>query len=136
MGIESDYWSSTPHMDRTSSAWFVYFKGGGVNYSPKAFENNVRCVRGGKGQQESKSESSEIFNKQYFTIGSTKDEVLAIQGQPTHIYESFWMFGSSVVHFEGDRVLRWEDYRGKLKAKLISKINSKFVRNFAKVQNY
>ena len=45
MGIESDYWSSTPHMDRTSSAWFVYFKGGGVNYSPKASENNVRCVR-------------------------------------------------------------------------------------------
>ena len=45
MGIESDYWSSTPHRDRTSSAWFVYFKGGGVNYSPKAFENNVRCVR-------------------------------------------------------------------------------------------
>ena len=62
MGIESDYWSSTPHMDRTSSAWFVYFKGGGVNYSPKAFENNVRCVRGGlqnQGSMRPKSESTE-----------------------------------------------------------------------------
>ena len=54
----------------------------------------------------------------YFTVGSTKDEVLAIQGQPTHIYESFWMFGSSVVHFEGNRVLRWEDFQANLKVKL------------------
>jgi len=81
-------------------------------------EHHVRCVRGGKGQQESESESSGVFNKGYFTIGSTKDEVLTIQGQPTHVYESFWMFGSSVVHFEGNRVLRWEDFQANLKVKL------------------
>ena len=78
----------------------------------------MRCVRGGKGQQESESESSEVFNKGYFTVGSTKDEVLAIQGKPTGVYESFWMFGSSVVHFEGNRVLRWEDFQANLKAKI------------------
>jgi hypothetical protein len=57
-------------------------------------------------------------NVGYFTFGSTKDEVLAIQGQPTGVYESFWLFGSSVVHFEGNRVLRWEDFQANLKVKI------------------
>jgi hypothetical protein len=115
---DSLYWSSTNDVLLTTHSLRMHFSSAEVSSNTKAGNNYVRCVRGGKGQQESKSESSEIFNKQYFTIGSTKDEVLAIQGQPTHIYESFWMFGSSVVHFEGNRVLRWEDFQANLKVKL------------------
>ena len=115
--IEWYYWSSTPDASSTINAWIVDFSSGYMNPEYKVSHYHARCVRGGKGQQESESESSEIFNKQYFTIGSTKDEVLAIQGQPTLLFESFWMFGSSVVHFEGNRVLRWEDFQANLRAK-------------------
>ena len=43
----------------------------------------------------------------YFTVGSTKDEVLAIQGTPTKLTETRWGYGYSYVDFERGRVARW-----------------------------
>jgi hypothetical protein len=43
----------------------------------------------------------------YFTVGSTKDEVLAAQGTPTELGESFWKYGSSTVYFRDGRVASW-----------------------------
>jgi hypothetical protein len=47
----------------------------------------------------------------YFTIGSTKDEVLAVQGIPTRMVispnGSIWYYGLSNVHFASGRVRSW-----------------------------
>ncbi len=46
----------------------------------------------------------------YFTVGSTKDEVLAVQGTPTRISEYEWAYGLSTVDFRNDRVVSWTIY--------------------------
>jgi hypothetical protein len=57
----------------------------------------------------------------YITIGSTKDEVLAIQGTPTRFTDRVWEYGGSRVYFDDDRVTRWDEWRGSpLKARLPS----------------
>jgi hypothetical protein len=48
----------------------------------------------------------------YFTVGSTKDEVLSIQGTPSRFTERVWDYGQSRVYFDGDRVSRWHEWRG------------------------
>jgi intein-encoded DNA endonuclease-like protein len=45
--------------------------------------------------------------KEYFTLGSTTDDVLAIQGTPTLISGNRWSYGFSYVDFEAGRVVRW-----------------------------
>ena len=47
------------------------------------------------------------ITKGYFTIGSTKDRVLAVQGTPTEFTDSVWKYGPSSVLFSGDRVTSW-----------------------------
>jgi hypothetical protein len=43
-----------------------------------------------------------------FDVGSTKDEVRAIQGTPVTETETVWDYGPSRVYFERNRVTRWE----------------------------
>lgn len=43
----------------------------------------------------------------YFTSGSTRDEVVAIQGTPTSIWEDTWQYGKSSITFEDNKVVRW-----------------------------
>lgn len=45
----------------------------------------------------------------HFKIGSTKDEVRAIQGTPVTETTTVWDYGLSRVYFEHNRVIRWED---------------------------
>jgi len=55
----------------------------------------------------------------FFTIGSTKDEVLAVQGTPTRVTERLWEYGASRIIFAEHRVTRWEVWPGApLKARL------------------
>ena len=44
-----------------------------------------------------------------FDVGSTKDEVRAIQGTPVTETETVWDYGPSRVHFKNNRVTHWED---------------------------
>src|SRR5712691_6120379 len=44
-----------------------------------------------------------------FEVGSTKDEVRAIQGTPITETETVWDYGPSRVHFKNSRVTHWED---------------------------
>lgn len=47
---------------------------------------------------------------EYFTIGSTKETVLKIQGPPTRRWRSSWDYDHAKVHFDdNDRVLSWSD---------------------------
>jgi hypothetical protein len=44
-----------------------------------------------------------------FEVGSTKDEVRAIQGMPVTETETVWDYGPSRVHFKNNRVTYWEE---------------------------
>jgi outer membrane protein assembly factor BamE (lipoprotein component of BamABCDE complex) len=44
-----------------------------------------------------------------FDVGSTKDEVRAIQGAPVTETETVWDYVPSRVYFERNRVVRWEE---------------------------
>jgi len=44
-----------------------------------------------------------------FEVGSTKDEVRAIQGTPVTETETVWDYGPSRVHFRNSRVIHWEE---------------------------
>ena len=59
--------------------------------------------------------------KDYFTIGSTKDEVLAIQGTPDSLTESSFTYGFATVRFSRDRVATWSNIGGDLKVRLFPK---------------
>ena len=48
----------------------------------------------------------------YFTNGSSKDEVIAIQGTPTSIWQDTYQYGKSSVTFLDDKVSSWNVYPG------------------------
>jgi len=57
-------------------------------------------------------ESSKIITsparpRGYFTVGSTRDEVLAVQGTPTQFSESKWSYELSDIYFHNGLVVRW-----------------------------
>jgi hypothetical protein len=54
----------------------------------------------------------------YFTIGSTRDEVVAVQGKPDAFTAGALQYGSSIVVFKDDRVASWVDGNPHLKARL------------------
>ena len=59
-------------------------------------------------------------NKDYFTVGSTKDEVVAVQGTPNSLSQWSFGYGGSSVSFKNDRVIRWySSPRNPLKAKMV-----------------
>jgi DnaJ-like protein len=55
---------------------------------------------------------------QFFTVGSTKDEVLAVQGSPDRFTDGEFWYGTSEVYFEGNRVTSWSNRYPRLKASL------------------
>ncbi len=44
----------------------------------------------------------------YFTVGSTKDEVLGVQGTPARFSDTYWAYGLSSVSFQNGRVTSWK----------------------------
>jgi DnaJ domain len=48
----------------------------------------------------------------YFTIGSTKSDVIALQGTPTFFSDSRFGYGNSVVLFQNNRVVGWKEDPG------------------------
>ena len=46
-------------------------------------------------------------DKRWFTVGSSKDEVLAAEGTPTQLADHRWSYGFSYVDFEKGKVTRW-----------------------------
>ena len=89
-----------------------------MNPEYKISHYHARCIQGGKGQQESESESSEVFNKGYFQLGSTTDELKSVMGSPNSIdqnpYWSYWYYGKSQVKIVEGKVTGWLD-KGNLK---------------------
>jgi hypothetical protein len=42
-----------------------------------------------------------------FTMGSTKEDVLRIQGIPSYLSEDVWKYGNSEIYFKNNRVTGW-----------------------------
>lgn len=61
---------------------------------------------------------SSAASRDYFTVGSTKDEVVAIQGTPDSFSENDFRYGSSHVYFESGRVVNWYNGYPKLQVRL------------------
>jgi hypothetical protein len=61
----------------------------------------------------------------HFSVGSTKDEVLAVQGTPTKLGDREWQYGFSTIHFNArGQVIRWDIYRSSpLKVKMESSLH-------------
>jgi hypothetical protein len=55
----------------------------------------------------------------FFTLGSTQDEVLRVQGTPTSVRGDRWTFGFSQVRFRDGRVVSYDNYFGNLKIRLL-----------------
>ncbi len=49
---------------------------------------------------------------EFFTVNSTKDEVLVVQGTPTEFSEDMFKYGDSVVYFSNNRVVNWKNDAG------------------------
>jgi curved DNA-binding protein CbpA len=45
----------------------------------------------------------------YFSVGSTKNDVLVVQGTPTSFSESRFGYGASEVYFQNNRVVSWKN---------------------------
>jgi curved DNA-binding protein CbpA len=48
-------------------------------------------------------------SQQYFTVDSTRDDVLVIQGTPTAFSKEKFVYGGSEVYFQNDRVTHWKN---------------------------
>ena len=74
--------------------------GGDTSAKPPPGETRSRTgpERKGSGQQAER-----------FGMGSTKDEVLSVQGTPTHRSQGIWSYGESEVYFTSDRVIGWRN---------------------------
>ena len=90
------------------------------NYKNRIFVNfsNARVVSWYISNPE--ASQANVQNKGYFTLGSTKDEVIAVQGTPDSLTNNTFNYGYSAVYFKDDRVVSWQNSHLKeLKAKLI-----------------
>lgn len=56
--------------------------------------------------------SSTTDASSYFTIGSSREDVLRIQGTPSRVTEDTWHYGRSKVFFENGRVSGWKESPG------------------------
>ena len=62
--------------------------------------------------------------KEFFTVGSTKEEVMAIHGEPTRFADYFLAYGSSRVELLGGKVNNWTEGDVKLKARFWTATNT------------
>jgi hypothetical protein len=59
-------------------------------------------------------------NLDYFTVGSTKDEVLVVQGTPTSLTDTEWDYGTCNIYFSRGRVIGWlNDFGAPLRVKML-----------------
>ena len=60
----------------------------------------------------------------YFTVGSTKAEVIGIQGRPDSFTANAYQYGSSTVVFRNDRVESWREGSTRLRARTLAELPS------------
>ena len=81
----------------------VYFTSGKVTRWEDDPSSPLRAT------EDSKLAMSTRASANTFSVGSTKAEVRAIQGNPLMEWSGVWEYGLSKVYFDGDRVRSWYD---------------------------
>lgn len=56
----------------------------------------------------------------FFTLGSSKKEVLRVQGKPSKVYGQTWVYGLSDVTFKEGKVWRYHNFDGTLQVQIVS----------------
>ena len=54
----------------------------------------------------------------FFTVGSTASEVLAIQGTPSRVQGQTWIYGLSEIQFRNGRVSKFNNFDGSLRVRM------------------
>jgi hypothetical protein len=67
--------------------------------------------------------ATNLIPKDYFTVGSTRDDVLAIEGEPTTFNDNYLTYGMSMVMFQDGKVANWNNVDVKLKARYLTATN-------------
>ena len=82
------------------------------NYNPKtrkiSFGNFFKRFR--LGERKPTSSTRQSPKSSFFTVGSTKSEVIAVQGTPDSSTETHLSYGLSIVYFRDGRVTSWKSY--------------------------
>ncbi len=60
-------------------------------------------------------DSNSLTTESYFTVGSTKDDVIKIQGTPDNITGNTFGYGYSTVYFQNNQVKSWSNISNNLK---------------------
>ena len=60
----------------------------------------------------------------FFTLGSSKGEVLRIQGKPAKVYGQTWVYGLSDITFRDGRVWRYHNFDGTLRVQIVPSVST------------
>lgn len=80
----------------------VFFKNGKVSHWIDSADHRLLA----RPNQEPQAQETVV---QYFSKGSTKAEVRAIQGTPLRETDNLWDYGISRIYFERDKVVGWHE---------------------------
>jgi hypothetical protein len=58
-------------------------------------------------------------DRSFFSLGSSKKEVLRVQGKPSKVYGQTWVYGLSDVTFKEGRVWRYHNFDGTLQVQIV-----------------
>ena len=108
------------YYNKSSSNSTRSYKSTRRNYNPKtrkiSFGNFFKRFR--LGERKPTLSTRQSPKSSFFTVGSTKSEVIAVQGTPDSSTETHLSYGSSTVYLEDGRVKRWHNsFLRPLKAK-------------------
>jgi outer membrane protein assembly factor BamE (lipoprotein component of BamABCDE complex) len=105
-------------VDKTQSLKWMKMAAQGGNF--RALEAlQIEASQAAPTSNEQKAEMAPDRPRNYFTVGSTKEEVLKVQGTPDHSSESLFLYGYSSVSFQRGRVTSWSDTDKNLKVRLV-----------------
>jgi len=114
-----------PSQDKTFSTKPDLFKESSIPERPISEtpipEKPIPSIKVTPEDEDSFSKDLSVPKKQvrnYFTIGSSQDEVLAVQGTPSRISGSRWHYGISYVDFYNSKVSSFSNYSKNLKVKV------------------
>jgi type IV secretory pathway protease TraF len=107
-----------PPLEKPASARTAESASNGAAGSSKASEASPKSVEMAlKKAGDSIPPMQATSTKEFFTVGSTKEDVLAIHGEPTRFSDTYFQYGRSMVWFDGGRVSNWTIDDIKLKAR-------------------
>jgi outer membrane protein assembly factor BamE (lipoprotein component of BamABCDE complex) len=98
------------------NAW--YYKDSSIDFSGDQVSGYSNISKNLKVRFLPNGDESEATSRSYFTIGSTKDEVLVVQGTPSGVIRNTWYYKDSSIDFSGDQVSGYFNISKNLKVQM------------------